>query len=1020
MNMRSTLSPILISIFLLLSTPIVSHGQTLQWGPTNGPYGSVCQDLVMTSSGTYLLNDERNGVWRSTDAGMHWQRSSTGLSIYGVYALAIAADGNVLAATYYGVNRSTDDGKSWVSSNTGITQQNLEDILALSDGTVLATAWGGGLFRSTNNGQLWTEVTPGPAELRIYCLRKTAADHVFAGSFGAGVFRSTDKGLTWTALSLGGYVYDMAQTPDGMLHALRSDVGLFHSSDNGDTWYKSDDGLPYFRGYGFASRSAGELFFGCSIPQGMYRSTDAGATWAVYSDGFSNAITQGMFRVANGDLLAMTNGDGVYCLPKDSSVWSAWNEGMQGTWIRAVAVAPDGSIAAGGYGGVSISRDEGASWTNAGSGVKSSLVYDLLWINQTLLAAGYPGGVCRSTDFGVHWIPINSGQTSDRPTCLSLDASGTLFCGTDGKGVFSSSDNGDTWVAINDGLTSLRVYALCEDATAIYTATDDGVFKSTNQGANWFLASSGLPTSHGNALLSVNNLLFVSVGGGVYRSSDGGTNWSRSGLNQLPSRAFETLKASSSGLIFAGGDVGIYATSDGGENWQYVGDGLPNNTTYDIAFDSAGKLYAAIYGNGVFRSPPLNSGPEVTITTSPAGRSFTVDGMAYTTTQTFNWQPGTTHEIGTEWTQYGQTGIRYVYSGWTDGGDVSHMITAPMGAQTITANFRTEYQLLVATDGAGTVTPQSGWYNPGAQAELLATPEAGQTFLRWEGTGSGSYTGTNNPATVTLNNPVTQTAYFSGNAAGREITVTTAPSGRRVTVDGQDYSNRTTFTWNVGSSHQISTASPQQGSPGIRYVWNSWSNAQPMTHTYVVAAGPAVELTANFDMEYSLTMTAGTGGTVSPGTSWHGTGTRVQIRATPQGGYEFDRWVGSGVSSYSGTDNPATVTITNAITENAVFRQVTDVRDDPSMPRTMQLEQNAPNPCASFTVFSFVLPRAQAVSLVVTDLLGRECARVCDRRTFPAGAQRIGFDASVLRPGVYLYRLESAGETRSGRMIVIR
>jgi hypothetical protein len=371
-------------------------------------------------------------------------------------------------------------------------------------------------------------------------------------------------------------------------------------------------------------------------------------------------------------------------------------------------------------------------------------------------------------------------------------------------------------------------------------------------------------------------------------------------------------------------------------------------------------------------------------------------------------------------TQNGATGVRYIWRDWSDSGDLTHTITPQAGAQTITANFRTEYQLIMNTDGAGSVTPQTGWYNPGAGVPLTATPDAGQTFTGWEGSGPGSYTGTDNPATITMNGPISQTARFTGGGATREVIVQTAPPGRRFTVDGQSSSNTETFEWTVGTTHSIGTTSPLTGSPGSRYIWNSWSNGQPIVFDYTVSAGNTLTLTANFDIEYRLTMETGTGGTVSPESSWQLVGTHVQILATPQAGYEFERWEGSGASSYTGTDNPATVTITNAMTEIASFRQVSAAGDTPALPATMQLRQNAPNPFSAVTVFSFILPRSQTVSLVVTDLLGRECARVLNQRELSSGEHRYEFNADRLRPGVYLYRLESGEEYRTGRMVVLR
>src|ERR1043166_1742689 len=66
-------------------------------------------------------------------------------------------------------------------------------------------------------------------------------------------------------------------------------------------------------------------------------------------------------------------------------------------------------------------------------------------------------------------------------------------------------------------------------------------------------------------------------------------------------------------------------------------------------------------------------------------------------------------------------------------------------------------------------------------------------------------------------------------------------------------------------------------------------------------------------------MNAGAGGTVSPGSSWQNSNAVVNISATPNSGYTFGGWTGSGSGSYSGNNNPASITMNGPITETTVF-----------------------------------------------------------------------------------------------------
>ncbi len=154
----------------------------------------------------------------------------------------------------------------------------------------------------------------------------------------------------------------------------------------------------------------------------------------------------------------------------------------------------------------------------------------------------------------------------------------------------------------------------------------------------------------------------------------------------------------------------------------------------------------------------------VTVQTSPSGLSFTVDGTNYSSAQAFNWVYGSNHSIATSSPQSGGAGVQYVWGSWNDGGAISHTITANTNF-TYTANFTTQYYLTMNAGPGGSVSPVSDWCNSGTNVNISATALYGYIFGTWAGTGSGSYSGTNNSASVTINGPVTQTASFDPLAA---------------------------------------------------------------------------------------------------------------------------------------------------------------------------------------------------------------------------------------------------------------
>ena len=93
-------------------------------------------------------------------------------------------------------------------------------------------------------------------------------------------------------------------------------------------------------------------------------------------------------------------------------------------------------------------------------------------------------------------------------------------------------------------------------------------------------------------------------------------------------------------------------------------------------------LAATATGGTVTINQPV--GPTtITITTNPPGLQIFVDGTALTAPQNFQWTPGSQHTINASSPQ-GSGSTRYLFSGWSDSGPLSHTITTPSSPTTYT------------------------------------------------------------------------------------------------------------------------------------------------------------------------------------------------------------------------------------------------------------------------------------------------------------------------------------------------
>jgi peptidoglycan/xylan/chitin deacetylase (PgdA/CDA1 family) len=138
------------------------------------------------------------------------------------------------------------------------------------------------------------------------------------------------------------------------------------------------------------------------------------------------------------------------------------------------------------------------------------------------------------------------------------------------------------------------------------------------------------------------------------------------------------------------------------------------------------------------------------------------------------------------------------------------------GVQTLTVNQVLDLTPLSMETNFGTVTPTSGFYNLGETLAIEAfAPSAGNgeryVWLGWNGTGSGSYSGTANPAMVTLNGPVNQTALWR-----HEFKLSIIADNGLTSPSAGEY------WYEAGSNVTVEAFAPSAGN-GERYVWLGWN-----------------------------------------------------------------------------------------------------------------------------------------------------------------------------------------------------
>ena len=157
----------------------------------------------------------------------------------------------------------------------------------------------------------------------------------------------------------------------------------------------------------------------------------------------------------------------------------------------------------------------------------------------------------------------------------------------------------------------------------------------------------------------------------------------------------------------------------------------------------------------------------MTIGTSPAGLSFSINGTPYSTTQTPSLTIGTEYTLATTSPQTGGTGVQYVFSQWSDGTTgLTDTLTPTASTSSDTAQFTTQYLLTVTAGSGGTIgasTSPNGFYNAATLQSITATPNAGYYFAGWTGANSPGdiASATSTTTSVTMNGPENLNANFA-------------------------------------------------------------------------------------------------------------------------------------------------------------------------------------------------------------------------------------------------------------------
>lgn len=230
---------------------------------------------------------------------------------------------------------STSGGSAW--SEIDVTMDDGYAV-ALPSGAVLqAGCWmdTAGLpskpavFRTTNDGVSWqrTSLYPEQGVIRTMAVAPTSLSTVYAAGYSynstvgtrARIFKSTNAGVNWTRI--GAATFDaVGQTIEAVIvdpfNASRvfagTSGGIYRSTDAGSTWAKQAQSF-YAKALVSNTATSGRFYAGSST--GVWESTDGGQNWVMINNGLTAlSVLSLAFDGTSRKLFAGTDGGGVFRL----------------------------------------------------------------------------------------------------------------------------------------------------------------------------------------------------------------------------------------------------------------------------------------------------------------------------------------------------------------------------------------------------------------------------------------------------------------------------------------------------------------------------------------------------------------------------------------------------------------------------------------------------------------------------------------------------------------------------------